>query len=117
MIPAHAQWKMFTRRERQASARSLVCLLQALSGRRTKLELRNELCITGTIHCVDCHMKSARNMPDIPTTFILQMSFFIVFFSVTLKDAETEKLNVSSISTEFVNHNFQHTHIHDAGRE
>ena len=53
---------MFTRRERQKSARSLVCFLQALAGRRTRLELRNEIAVTGTIQCVDCNMKSDKNI-------------------------------------------------------
>ena len=48
---------MFTRRERQKSANSLVCLLQALAGQCTRLELRNEIAITGTVISVDCNMK------------------------------------------------------------
>ncbi|CAI8056209.1 hypothetical protein GBAR_LOCUS30627, partial [Geodia barretti] len=70
----------FTRRERHKSARSLVCLLQALTGRRTRLELRNELFVTGTVHGVDCNM------------------------NVTLKDAETEKLNVSLLCPHVIEH-------------
>ena len=50
---------MFTRRERQKCADSLVCLLQALAGQSTRLELRNEISVTGTIVSVDSCMKLA----------------------------------------------------------
>lgn len=64
---AHAQ--MFTRRERRKCAESLVCVLQALTGQQTKLELRNELSVSGTIISVDSCMNT------------------------TLKDAEITKMN------------------------
>ena len=49
---------MFTRREKLKCASSLVCLLQALAGQRTRLELRNEIEVTGTVVSVDSNMKS-----------------------------------------------------------
>ena len=69
---------MFTRRERQKSASSLVCLLQALAGQCTRLELRNEIAITGTVIGVDCNMelvyKKHRFQTKIMSSFSLQYS-------------------------------------------
>ena len=87
--------QMFTRRERQKSANSLVCLLQALAGQCTRLELRNEIAITGTVISVDCNMKLVSD-----THFRQKLSSFP--HSTMLRNAETEKLNVS-ISRAVVN--------------
>lgn len=48
---------MTTRTEQVKSCQSLVCLLQALSGTRTTIELRNEISIEGVVSSVDVHMK------------------------------------------------------------
>ena len=67
--------EMLTRRERQKCANSLVCLLQALAGQRTKLELRNEISVTGTIVTVDSSMKLAANT----ILWCNIHSFFLIF--------------------------------------
>ncbi len=48
---------LFTKTERYNSAKSLVCLLQAMAGRPTIIELRNELTVCGTVAMVDSNMK------------------------------------------------------------
>ena len=42
---------------RRESCKTLVCLLQALEGSSTTVELRNEITVQGTIHHVDYRMK------------------------------------------------------------
>ena len=68
-------------RERAASERTLVCLLQALQGHRTTVELRNESTAEGLIANVDGFMnvcmsdvkfskQNGREVLDFPTMFI-----------------------------------------------
>nr|XP_050026097.1 U7 snRNA-associated Sm-like protein LSm10 [Dermacentor andersoni] len=47
---------MATPRERALVAKSLVLMLQALRGRQTTIELRNELSVWGTVENVDAFM-------------------------------------------------------------
>ncbi len=48
---------LVTKTERYNSAKSLVCLLQAMTGRSTSIDLRNELTVCGTVSMVDSNMK------------------------------------------------------------
>ena len=68
-------------RERAASERTLVCLLQAVQGHRTTVELRNESSAEGLIDNVDGFMnismsdvkfskQNGREVLDFPTMFI-----------------------------------------------
>ena len=47
----------FCNMARRESCKTLVCLLQALEGSSTTVELRNEITVQGTIHHVDYRMK------------------------------------------------------------
>lgn len=47
---------MATPRERALIGKSLVLMLQALQGRQTTIELRNELSVWGTVESVDAYM-------------------------------------------------------------
>ena len=49
---------MATLRERVVSINSLVCLLKAMQGWRTTIELRNENSVTGDVITVDFHMNT-----------------------------------------------------------
>lgn len=72
---------MASGRERATSERTLVCLLQALQGHRTTVELRNESSAEGLIKNVDGFMnismsdvkfskQSGQEVLDFPTMFI-----------------------------------------------
>lgn len=72
---------MASGRERATSERTLVCLLQALQGHRTTVELRNESSAEGVIKNVDGFMnismsdvkfskQSGQEVLDFPTMFI-----------------------------------------------
>ena len=45
-----------SQRERAQSAKTLICLLQSLQGMKTKIELRNDHYLIGTIKSVDGYM-------------------------------------------------------------
>ena len=47
----------FCKMAKRESCKTLVCLLQALEGSSTTVELRNEITVQGTIHHVDYRMK------------------------------------------------------------
>lgn len=49
---------METKTEKAITVNSLVCLLKALEGQRTTVELRNENSVRGWIVHVDCHMNT-----------------------------------------------------------
>ena len=55
--PAGEAGKAPRRRKTPFPFRSLLCLLQALEGRRVLVELRSDLCVRGLLDSVDHDMK------------------------------------------------------------
>lgn len=60
---------MATPLERALTSKTLVVLLQALTGRETTVELRNECIVRGTVEKVDCYMNVDLAKATVSTPF------------------------------------------------